>query len=122
MMTQFLLIGGIIALFMILYLSIVPCQQNNNTTNSNTNSNTNNSNKNIEENFELPDQISQLIDKRTNMLKNHSISINVFQSAIDDAIGEIHKLKDKVKLLHDESDNVNNSILMFNTNGQITQI
>lgn len=102
MLTQFILISGIIVLFMILYLSIVPCKN--------------------KENFELPEQISNMIDQRTEMLKEQTISANIFQSAVDEAIGEIRKLKDKLILLHEESNSDNNSVLMFNTNGQITKV
>lgn len=94
---------------MFLYLSIVPCDNNNN-------------NNTVTEKFELPIQIQDVINTQTEILKDQTTTSNIFQKAVHDAITEIGKLKNKLQLMHQESESIDNSVLMFNTNGQLSKV
>ena len=98
-------------------MSIIPCDNKNQTNKAN-----NKVKNNVMENFDLPDEIKKVINKRTDMLINQSISNNIFQKTVDDAIGELKKIKDKLQLVIQESNNTDNSVLMFNTNGQLSKM
>jgi hypothetical protein len=98
-----LLIVGILSLVLYMYTSIVPC-------------------KNLE-NFELPKNIKDLIDIRTNMIQEQTADTNLISKDISNTIKQIVKLKDKVKMIISESDDITkNESLMINTNGEVSKV
>jgi hypothetical protein len=98
-----LLIVGILLLVLYMYVNIVPCKK--------------------VEKFELPKNIKDLIDIRTQMLKDHTADTNLISKDISDTIKQVIKLKDKVKMIINESEGqeTQNKTLMINTNGEISE-
>lgn len=107
MITNLILIFGIILVFFILYTSIVPCKINEN---------------NDVETFELPFKIESAIDKRTDFLKSETVIKNIVNRTIKNTSDEIQKIKDKLNMMIQEAENNNNTeqVLMFNTNGELS--
>jgi hypothetical protein len=99
-----LLIVGILSLVLYIYLSIVPCKK--------------------VEKFELPKSIKEIIDVRTQMLQDQTADTNLISKDISNTIKQVIKLKDKVKMIMNEStdEETNNKTLMINTNGEISKM
>lgn len=102
---KFFLLFAIIIMIIFLYFSIIPC---NNTS---------------VEQFDLPIELSDVIQDRTNALKQQVMKSNILGQNISHILDDIKSLKHKVKILSDSSNNLlkKNKTYIINTNGELTE-
>lgn len=111
------LVLGIIIMVLYLYANIVPCKKPKN---SSKNENANNNQNNIEE-FTLPIELSDVIYDRTRALKDQVVKSNILGQDISRTMREIEVLKDKVKMIMNETESPSGKTYMINTNGEISE-
>lgn len=109
------LVLGIIIMVLYLYANIVPCKKS-----KNNNTNNHNNNMNVE-NFALPIELTDVIHDRTRALKGQVVKSNILGQDISRTLREIELIKNKVKMIIDESDSSTGKTYMINTNGEISE-